>query len=73
MWKRIGCALLGSAAGLLAGQSLRTIGVPPSITGVPMAMLGMVLALRYGERTGKIATVEDIHRPITLFGPNKQQ
>ena len=71
MAKRFGFALLGGMVGALTGQLLQRFGLPAILTAV-LPVLGMVLALHYGERTRRIATMEEIHHPTTIFGRNKQ-
>jgi hypothetical protein len=70
MWRRVVCALLGSFAGTLAGLLLDVVDAPKvlriSATSV-VGVLGMAVALRYGERTGVIPSREEANRLITLF------
>lgn len=72
MWKRIVWALLGGTAATAAAQILDRLGIPAALTQGPLLVLGMFLALRYGERTGKIATPEELNRPVTLFGSSSE-
>jgi len=61
-------ALVGLASGAAIAVLMYAIGnrVPPFLTSLPI--IGMVLALWWGERRGRIPTVDEENRPTTLFG-----
>ena len=71
MAKRFGFALVGGTVGALTGELLQRFGLPAILTAV-LPFVGMAVAVYYGERTRRIATMEEVHRPLTLFGRDKQ-
>jgi hypothetical protein len=73
MWKRIGFALLGSVAGVVTAQVLQILGLPASLSRIPLGLLGMLLAVWYGERKRLIAKPEELHRPTSLFGSDPRK
>ena len=71
MSKRFGLALLGAAAGLAVGKLLQAFGAPPIVSNA-LAGLGLGLAVTQGERSGLIPSLDEVHRPVTLFGDRKE-
>ena len=70
MWKRVVCALVGSLAGTAAGLVLDAFGTAKLVGGSAtsvVGVLGMILALYYGQRKGIVPSREEAHRPISLF------
>jgi hypothetical protein len=70
VWKRIGFAVVGSVAGVVTAQVLQILGLPASVSRIPLGLLGMLLAVWYGERKRLLAKPEELHRPISLFRPD---
>jgi hypothetical protein len=69
MGKRYAYGLLGMALGGLVGS------IPWALTGKPspfvaLGVAGASLAIFLAERKGKLKSIEEINRPITLFPRN---
>ena len=72
MSKRFGLALFGAAAGLAIGKLLQAFGAPPIVSN-GLAGVGLGLALTQGERLGLIPSLDEVHRPVTLFAEDRKE
>ena len=71
MARRILYGLFGAVAGGFAGYLLQAGGY-----GIPVSLpiiAGGLLALLWAERTERVQTPEEIHRPVTLRNADKEK
>jgi hypothetical protein len=70
MGRRIAYALLGVAIGLLINLAIDAVRRPhdwatPATVGLCLSCAAFVVGI--AERKGKVKTIEELHRPLTLF------
>jgi hypothetical protein len=70
MGRRIAYALLGVAIGLLINLAIDAVRRPHDW--FPSGMIGLclgcaALVVWIAERKGKVKTIDELHRPLTLF------
>jgi hypothetical protein len=64
-------AMMGWVCGMALGLLLYFTWKADEFLLTILPLAGVVFALWYGERTGKILTAEDTNRPISLFGQDR--
>jgi hypothetical protein len=72
MGKRIACGLLGCALGALIGLAIFSIRRPHNLgfamsPAIALCMSCGTIVIWIAERKGKVKSMEELHRPLTLF------
>jgi hypothetical protein len=68
MGRRLAYCLLGFSIGLVASVALEAVfGKRVGISSIAIAIAFSSIAVGVAERRGKVKSIEEINRPITLF------